>query len=163
MAIYKQPAIVISAVIVVAAIAAIATPVLSQMSGRTAEQHVFGISSQDSVYPYRRQPVWHEAAAGRFTVTPPRPQAAFADYAVSSDPDTHRICAVYASTKDEAALAALRADLTRAYGSPTHSAPDSQTWSKGAAYVQIDDLAGSHQIMWDYTGNCLTKNKAHAG
>lgn len=159
MAKINKPVIVIAAVVVAGAAVALAAPALGNKTPRPVVQSAFGIKSTESVHGYQRQAVWREVAHNRFAVAPPRPDADFAHYAVQSDPETRKVCAVYASTESEPALTRLKASLAQTYGEPSLTPANGWKWSRGADYVEIEDVDGLYQVIWDFTGTCYEKNK----
>lgn len=159
MANYKKAAIAVVVLMAAGAAAAFSVANISRMDEQPKPTKVFGISSEDMVFPYMRQAIWAEASPGRYRVAPPQADPAFTHYEISSDPDTDRICAVYAATTDVAALDRLKGQLGENYGNPKPTAANGWNWSTGTGYVEIEDVDTLYQVIWDLTGTCLDKNK----
>ena len=160
MAINSKAAVAIGVLVIAGGATAFAVPAFGSRTAKPQPVSVFGIKSSESIYGYQRQTGWHEVAARRYAVAPPRPDAAFRDYAVQADPDTNKVCAVYASTEDEPALTRLKADLAETYGEPTVTPANGWRWSKGVDYVEVEDVDGLYHVIWDFTGSCYDKNRA---
>jgi len=156
----NKPIIVVAAVVITGAVVALAAPAFGNKTPRPEVQIAFGIKSTESVHGYQRQAGWRELAGNRFAVAPPRPDAEFSQYAIQSDPETRKVCAVYASTESEPALTRLRASLAQTYGEPSLTPSNGWRWSKGADYVEVEDVDGLYQVIWDFTGTCYEQNKA---
>lgn len=160
MAKYKKPAIVIGLLAAVGALTAFAAPAFSQKETRADELKAFGISSEDLVFPYKRQGTWEQLEDGRYAVSPPRPNSAFKDYAVSFDAASNKICAVYAkSTKDDA-IGKLKVDLLAKYGAQTPLSAITQRWTSGSDFVEITENSDGYYVHWDFTGSCIAQAKA---
>lgn len=134
MANYKKPAIIMGLLVAVGGMAAVAVPLLSPDEAKASDKQVFGISDKDLVFPFMRQGAWKETAPGQYTVSPPRPNAAFSNYAVSFDKHSSRICAVYATTDDLAAIKGLPAS------------PEPQ--------ISLGTDAEQHQLKWAFAEDC---------
>lgn len=157
---YKKPTIFIAGVIALIGVGAAAAPAISQKFSGTTDFQAFGIRASDPVYPYKRQSAWKELGQGAYAVAPPRPQPAFTDYAVSYDGDRKHICAVYASTKDTAALSALKRELNQHHGQPAPTPSNGLRWTNGEGFITIEDNGGVAQVVYDFTGTCLERVRA---
>lgn len=160
MANIKKPSIAVACIIIAATAATLAAPLLGKGAKVDVGPSAFGIKATDSIADYQRQPDWREVAPRLYAVAPPNPEADFGEYAVRSDPDTNRVCAVSAATESEPALARLKVRLTAAYGEPSATPANGWRWSKGTDYVEIENVDTLHYVIWDFTGSCLEKNRA---
>lgn len=160
MANINKPAIVVAAIVLAGTAAAVSAPIMSQIDAARNDLSAFGIKAGESVFGYQRQPAWREEVPRLFSVTPPDPDPNFREYAIQYDPDTNTICAVVAATESQAAVVDLKADLTARYGEPTATPANGWRWSKGAEYVEIQDVDTLNYVLWDFTGTCHDKNKA---
>lgn len=160
MAKYKKPAIVIGLLAAIGALTAFAAPAFSQKEADRHELKAFGISSDDLVYPYKRQAAWEELGEGRFAVSPSRPNLAYKDYAVSFDETSNKVCAVYAKTMSDTAIDKLKVDLIAKYGAQTPLSAISQRWTSGSDFVEITENSDGYYVHWDFTGSCIAQAKA---
>ena len=159
MATYKKTAMAVAALVVAGGAVALAAPAFGSKTPKPTVHSAFGIKSTESIYGYQRQPGWHETANHQFAVTPPRPEADFSHYAVLGDPETHKVCGVVATTESEPALTRLKASLAQTYGEPTVTPANGWRWSKGADFVEVEDIDTLYHVLWDFTGTCFDKNR----